>query len=138
SLHYPADAISGKVFFLAERIMDRLTDHLIFVSDYERRMFQLKIGTPKAPNSLAQNGLRAEEFTPVQVSPDAADFLYVGMMRDLKGPDLFIDALAIAGRLAERPFSAFMVGDGDDLPRYREQAQRLGLSDRVVFKAAMP
>ena len=25
--------------------------------------------------------------------PDAADFLYIGMMRDLKGPDLFIDAI---------------------------------------------
>ena len=47
------------------------------------------------PNSLVYNGLRAGEFEPVMPAADAADFLYIGMMRDLKGPDLFIDG---AGR----------------------------------------
>ncbi len=31
-----------------------------------------------------------------------------------------------------------MVGDGDDLPAYREQVARLGLADRVSFYPPMP
>jgi glycosyltransferase involved in cell wall biosynthesis len=138
SLHYPADALSGKVFFLAEKLMDRLTDHLIFVSDYERRTFRLKVGEPHAPNSLVHNGLRESEFVPVAAEAGAADFLYIGMMRDLKGPDLFIDALALATKQAGQRFSGIMVGDGDGLPRYHAQVERLGLAGQVRFTPAMP
>lgn len=59
-------------------------------------------------------------------------------MRDLKGPDLFIAALAIAERDVGHPLRAVMVGAGDDLPRYRKQVQELGLQDRVTFLAPMP
>ena len=31
-----------------------------------------------------------------------------------------------------------MVGDGDDLPRYRDQVSRLGLGSQVTFHPAMP
>ncbi len=84
------------------------------------------------------NGLREREFEPVPATADAADLLYIGMMRDLKGPDIFIDALAAAENILGRPISAVMVGDGDDLPRYRAQAGRLGLADRVRFLPPMP
>ena len=61
------------------------------------------------------------------------------MMRDLKGPDLFIDALARA-ETADRARSSApsMVGDGDDLPKYKAQVAALGLADRVVFHPPMP
>ena len=70
--------------------------------------------------------------------PGAADCLYSGMMRDLKGPDLFIDALAQVEMRLGRQVSAVMVGDGEDLPRYVAQVARLGLEDRVVFRKPMP
>jgi glycosyltransferase involved in cell wall biosynthesis len=60
------------------------------------------------------------------------------MMRDLKGPDLFIAALARAEREIGRPLRAVMVGDGDDLPKYKAQALSLGLSGRVAFHPPMP
>ena len=87
----------------------RFTDYLLFVSDYERRTYRRKVGEPPIPNTLVYNGLRAAEFEPVATQPDAADLLYIGMMRDLKGPDIFIDALALAGHAA-RP--AARRGDG--------------------------
>ena len=55
---------------------------------------------------LVRNGLRPEEFEPVVAAPDARDFLFIGTLRDLKGPDVFIEALgrdratAAAGRRA--------------------------------------
>ena len=60
------------------------------------------------------------------------------MMRDLKGPDIFIDALALAGTRLGRPLKAVMVGDGDDLPRYHAQVRRLGLDGHVRFLPPMP
>jgi glycosyltransferase involved in cell wall biosynthesis len=138
SLHYDETSTMGRMFFGLERLMERFTDHLLFVSEFERRAFRHKVGEPRPPSSLVYNGLRDSEFEPVTLAPDAADFLYVGMMRDLKGPDLFIDALARVEKQLERKLSAVMVGDGEDLPRYRAQVSRLGIGDRVSFLNPMP
>jgi len=138
SLHYDESTVTGKLFFALERIMARFTDCLLFVSDYERLTYRRKVGEPPIPNTLAYNGLRATEFEPVVPSADAADLLYIGMMRDLKGPDIFIDALALAGPRLGRALSAVMVGDGDDLPRYHAQVKRLGLEGHVRFLPPMP
>ncbi|RWA62216.1 glycosyltransferase family 4 protein [Mesorhizobium sp.] len=138
SLHYDETTATGKLFFALERFMARFTDCLLFVSDYERRTWRRKVGEPPIPNTLVYNGLRAVEFEPVGSVPDAADLLYIGMMRDLKGPDIFIDALALAGNRLGRRLSAVMVGDGDDLPRYHEQVKRLGLDGYVRFLPPMP
>ncbi|MCA0275496.1 MAG: glycosyltransferase family 4 protein [Proteobacteria bacterium] len=138
SLHYDERTTTGKLFFGLERLMERFTDHLLFVSDYERRTFVRKVGPPLVPDSLVYNGLRDAEFEPVPANENAADFLYIGMMRDLKGPDLFIDALAAIRDKIAGNVSAAMVGAGDDLPRYRQQVERLGLTGQVRFHDPMP
>ncbi|MBP0439630.1 glycosyltransferase family 4 protein [Tianweitania sediminis] len=139
SLHYDSDTAVGRAFFGLERGMDRfMTDQLLFVSDYEQRTFEQKVGKPRAPSTLVYNGLRDQEFEPVRPSPDAADFLYIGMMRDLKGPDIFIDALALAEKTLQRPLTAEMVGDGDDVAKYKQQAEKLGFAGRIRFHPAMP
>jgi glycosyltransferase involved in cell wall biosynthesis len=138
SLHYDETTTTGKLFFALERFMARFTDCLLFVSDYERRTYRRKVGEPPIPNMLVYNGLRAAEFEPVPMAAGAADLLYIGMMRDLKGPDIFIDALALAGTALGRSLSAVMVGDGDDLPRYHAQVERLGLAGHVRFLPPMP
>jgi glycosyltransferase involved in cell wall biosynthesis len=138
SLHYDETTATGKLFFALERFMARFTDCLLFVSDYERRTYRRKVGEPPIPNALVYNGLRATEFEPVATMPDAADLLYIGMMRDLKGPDIFIDALALAGTRLGRRLSAVMVGDGEDLSRYHAQVKRLGLDSHVRFLPPMP
>ena len=106
SLHYDETTLTGKFFFALERLMARFTDHLLFVSDYERRTYRRqgrRAADPQQPGLQrpARRGVRAGAGR-----PDAADFLYIGMMRDLKGPDLFIDALARAGTQLGRPLSA--------------------------------
>jgi glycosyltransferase involved in cell wall biosynthesis len=137
SLHYDETTAVGKVFFKIERLMSRFTDQLLFVSDYERQTYRRKVGVPPIPNALVYNGLRQSEFEPVFPAPDAADFLYIGMMRDLKGPDLFIDGLAVAERALGHRLSAVMVGAGEGLTRYRAQAAALGMADRIAFREPM-
>lgn len=138
SLHYAAGSLAGRFYFGVERMLERWTDSLVFVSDYERRTYFQKIGKPRSQWQLVYNGLRKPEFEPVDTPPQAADFLYIGMMRDLKGPDVFIDAFERAEGLCGRTLSAVMVGDGDDKPRYMEMIERRRLSGRISMHPAMP
>jgi hypothetical protein len=57
----------------------------VFVCDYERDTFIRKIGAPPCPHVVVHNGLADEEFAPVPLNEDAADFLFIGEMRRLKG-----------------------------------------------------
>jgi glycosyltransferase involved in cell wall biosynthesis len=138
SLHYDEKSALGRVFFLVEGMMERLSDHLLFVSDYERQTYIRKVGKPRCRSSLVYNGLTTPEFTPVRPHDSAADFLYIGMMRSLKGPDLFLEALAKVELRTDRKVSAVMVGDGDELPDFRALCASLGLADRVTFLPPMP
>ena len=137
SLHYDSDAMTGKLFFGVERILERLSDHLLFVSEYEKRTYASKVRPPKVAHTVIYNGLQDAEFAPRAVAAGAADFLFIGMMRDLKGPDIFIDALFKAGMSGGKPLAAIMVGAGDDLEKYKLQVKALGLSGQVSFHPPM-
>lgn len=138
SLHYNADSASGRLFFTIERVLERMTDHLLFVSSYEERIYDEKVGKPRCPVSLVHNGLNPAEFVPVATDPDATDFLYIGMMRDLKGPDLFLAALKQVEETTGRTLTATLVGEGDDHQKYVDQARRLDFGTRVRFLPTMP
>jgi glycosyltransferase involved in cell wall biosynthesis len=138
SLHYDATSLSGRVYFVAERLLGRMTDAFIFVSQYEADAYRAKVGPPKRPVFVVRNGLRPEEFAPVRPSPEAREFLYIGMLRDLKGPDVFIEALsAIKARRGRAP-TAHIVGAGDDKPRYQAMVAERGLAETVAFHEPMP
>ncbi|MCG6857839.1 MAG: glycosyltransferase family 4 protein [Salaquimonas sp.] len=136
SIHFDADSLSGRLYFMLERMMERLTDRLIFVSQYEADGYRAKVGLPRCPQTLAYNGLTPDEYVPVAEAPDAADFLYMGMMRDLKGPDLFLEALAKLGEEG-RDVTAQFVGDGPDKDDYLKMIEELGLAGQVSVHEAM-
>ncbi len=138
AMHYEAGSLKGRVFFFAERTMERFTDSLIFVSEYERDAYHEKVGKPACREAVVYNGLAGDEFDAVLPAEDAADFLYIGMMRDLKGPDVFLDALHLAQKKSGAALTGMFVGDGPDKPKYIEQIETLGLSDSVSIHDAMP
>ncbi len=138
SLHYDAASAAGRFFFAVERGLERLSDGLIHVSAYEAETYRQKVGVPRCPAHVVRNGLRPEEFEPVPHGPDAADFLYIGVLRDLKGVDVFLAALATL-KEEGREFRALVVGAGDlgDERRYRALVAA-SLSAEVEFRAPMP
>jgi glycosyltransferase involved in cell wall biosynthesis len=138
TLHFNRASLSGQVVLRLERMQERFGDALVFVCDYERRTYAEKVGVPRTMSQVIYNGIKDTEFEPVVPVPDAADFLYIGMLRDLKGPDVFIDAFARTERAIGRPLSALMVGDGPDRDRYAEMMAERGLSRRIRMMPAMP
>ena len=142
SLHFDATSLAGKIMFTAERWQERITDGLIFVSAYEENTYRRKVGNPSCAYTVIRNGIAKDEFAPVIPAPDAADFLFTGMMRDLKGPDLFIRALAqlhISQQASGLPLATgAMVGDGPQKQTYQALAEELGLGRYIRFYPAMP
>lgn len=137
SLHYDRNSLKGKIIFAIEHFLERLTDAIVFVSDHERQAYIDKIGPPKINSYLVYNGLNEEEFQPIINKKNASDFLYIGMMRDLKGADVFIDAFRRVEELVGRPMSATMVGDGPDKLDYQTKIEKMGLSKRIDVHPAM-
>ncbi len=138
SLHYDPHRLEGRVYHSLERFLCKFTDGIVFVSDYEASAYESKVGQPRCKSRIVYNGLKPEEFAPVRADPDAADFLYIGMLRDLKGPDLFIEALYnIRLQIGKAP-RAHIVGEGPDEARYRDMVHRLGLDGAVRFHGALP
>lgn len=138
SLHFEKTSLKGRTLFLLERLLERFTDALCFVCDYERQTYFEKIGRPLPLHRTIYNGLRASEFEPVPLVENPSDFLYIGMMRDLKGPQHFIDALYFTAQKTKTKLSAHMVGDGPDKDRYLAKIQALGLADQITLHDAMP
>jgi len=139
SLHYDPASYTGRVYFTVERALERLTDGLIHVSAYEAEVYRRKVGEPRCPAHVVVNGLRPEEFQPVALESDAADFLFIGELRDLKGVDVFIDALSLLDREGLNP-RAVIVGPAtpEDARRYREMANARVLHHRVAFMPPRP
>ncbi len=137
SLHYCRSTLSGRTVFLLERLQEYLTDAIVFVCDFERKTYEAKVGKPRPLSERIYNGIDDRDFEMVYARPDAVDFLYIGMLRDLKGPDLFIDAFARTERSIGRPLSAVMIGDGPQKEEYEQMMLQRGLGRRIQMLPAM-
>lgn len=137
SLHFDPTRFSGWLVFRLERIQEWATDAIVFVCEFERDAYRAKVGAPTVRSEVVYNGVGESDFEPSQPNIDAADFLYVGMLRDLKGPDVFIDAFARAERILRRPLSAMMIGDGPQRDDYLNMMTVRGLGQRIRMAPAM-
>jgi len=136
SLHYAWSSPRGALFLGAEKLMLRRGSGLLFVCDYERRVFEEKIGLGGLPWRVVHNGLWPEEFAAVPLAPEARDLVFLGEMRQLKGVSDLLEALSLLS--GWRQVSATLVGDGPERPEFEALAQRLGLIERVRFTGALP
>lgn len=136
SLHYAPSSLKGRIYMTLERRLARATDAIVFESAYSAGVFSRNVGIAPCPTRIVPNGLAPGEFTLHAPAADAADFLFVGELRRLKGVDLMLDALAALP--AGSPRRAVIVGAGPDGEAFREHARRIGLEGRVTFPGAMP
>jgi len=137
SLHFNPKGFAGWTVFRLEKLQEMATDGIVFVCEFERNAYVAKVGEIGIRNEVIYNGVGEEDFVPVAEAPDAADFLYIGMLRDLKGPDIFIDAFAKTERLLKRPLSAVMIGDGPQRDKYQDMMTVRGLGRRITMRPAM-
>lgn len=136
SLHYHPSTATGRIYMALERQLARYTDAIMFESAYAAARYAAQVGAPACTTRVIPNGLAPEEFAVVTPPPGAADFLFVGELRHLKGVDVMLGALAQVR--ARRTVTAVIVGAGPDAAKYTREAARSGLDGAVTFKAPMP
>lgn len=136
ALHYGPETLSGRLFHRIERRLAAATDCLIFESEYASKLYEQRLGALPCPTFIVPNGLWPHEFYDTALVTDAADFLFVGELRQLKGVDLFLQALA--GLREKRAVTALIVGAGPEEKQFRRMADRLRLANAVTFPGPMP
>jgi glycosyltransferase involved in cell wall biosynthesis len=137
-LHFPADQMSGRLFHRIERMLMAKTSAIIFESAYAQKTYTALIGAPTCRSTVIHNGLGPEEFVPVPPRDDAADFVFVGELRDLKGIFPLVEALTQARRPDGTPASLVMAGDGPDRAALEQRIGQLGLTQRVNLVGSRP
>ncbi|MEM9999671.1 MAG: glycosyltransferase family 4 protein [Pseudomonadota bacterium] len=138
SLHFDPASKAGKIYFAVERMLERQTDAIMYVAEFERDAYRRKVGEPRCATHIVYNGLAKNEFAPVKPVKGAADFLFIGEMRDLKGYDLVIHASKALIDKGYASLKVLMVGSGPE----EKQADRLiadhGLASIIERRAPMP
>jgi glycosyltransferase involved in cell wall biosynthesis len=138
SLHYDERSLEGRFYFTVERAFERMTDAIVHVSAYEADTYRRKVGMPRCEAIVIRNGLRPDEYVPVMPDAGARDLLYLGMLRSLKGIDVFLEALARLKAEHGRTATAHVIGQTDELATYEEMARRLGIAEEVAFHSPKP
>ncbi len=136
SLHYPPTSLKGRIFMGLERHLADATDGIIFESAYSSRVYAAQVGTPVCATRVIPNGLLPHEFTHHAAAAGASDLLFIGELRQLKGVDLLLHAIAAMTR--REPVTATIVGDGPEAGAFQALSASLGLAARVNFAGAMP
>lgn len=137
-LHFSRSSGSGRVFHLLERQLMGQTAAIIFESQYAKTTYAQLIGDPNCPTEVIYNGLQPGEFSAVASLPDAADFVFVGELRDLKGIHVLVEALQGVTRPDGQPARLVMAGDGGARAALIGQIEALGLTERVTLLGAQP
>ncbi|AGK58032.1 group 1 glycosyl transferase [Hyphomicrobium denitrificans 1NES1] len=135
SLNLKPGSLEQRVLMMVERGLESVTTGLIFESAHAARTYRARIRAEGAPQRIIPNGLRPSDFIAANPGSDATDVLFVGELRDLKGVDVLLEALA---ELKERAVTATIVGSGPDEMKFKALCSSLGLDERVRFRGALP
>ncbi|MGB6538918.1 MAG: glycosyltransferase family 4 protein [Xanthobacteraceae bacterium] len=132
SLVYAPGSTAARFYLALERLLNRRTDLFLFESDYIAQQFRARIGTPPGLVHIVHNGVGEAEFAPITPAADGADLVCIGELRDLKGIDVLLGAMAML-KDAGRPLTAVIAGEGPQRDELAALTQNLGLGAQVRF-----
>lgn len=137
-LNYRPGSVAGQLFRLIERALIGATDAIVFESAFAQTAYAEQIGNPSCPAPVIHNGLMPHEFEPIVPGPEAADFVFIGEFRAVKGISHLLDALVNVRTPDGRPATLVMAGGGPDLEAIQAQIGNLGLAGRVTLVGVKP
>ncbi|WDR06058.1 glycosyltransferase family 4 protein [Devosia rhodophyticola] len=137
-LHYSGKSPTGRIFHFLERALMRQTAAVIFESHYAKATYATVIGEPTCGSAIIHNGLTAEEFIAVTADKDAADFVFVGELRALKGIFPLVEAMDGLKRADGSPATLVVAGDGAERGAMEAAIAARGLGDFITLVGAQP
>lgn len=136
SLHYQPGTPAAQVFLGLERQLMHTTDGIIFESAFAQTRYSEYVGGSHVHQQVIFNGLLPDEFSSPTPRNTATDLLFIGELRDIKGVDVLLQALA--GVRQSRDATLTIVGEGADREKLTALSQQLGLGDAARFVGAKP
>lgn len=136
TLNFQPGSLQAATFLGLERILEGFASGLIFESAHAARVYSERVQPPRVPHRVIPNGLQSDDFERAVAAPDATDVLYVGELRDIKGVEFLIDALAHLN--ATQLVTATIVGSGSTGDSLKAKVTALGLDSVVRFTGALP
>ena len=137
SFNYNPGTPFHRLYMAAEALMTRRTDAFLFESHYVADRYRRFVGETERVVRIVQNGLEEPEFEPIARAADPYDLVYVGELRQAKGIDLLVEAVARLRREGERR-TLLIVGSGPLEDSLKAQVAARGLEDAVSFAPAQP
>lgn len=137
TLHFDRRSPLGFAYLTLERVLERRTELFLFESAYARDIFLVKVGKFRGIARVVHNGVTAAEFEPITPNPDAAEFVFVGELRALKGVQILIEALGTLAAGGRSP-RAVIVGGGPDAGTFAALARARGVDGLVRFQGPLP
>lgn len=138
SFNYRPGSTTHRAFMRVEKLLTLRTDVFLFESQYIRDRFDLFVGGTKRLTRVIRNGISAEEFLPLDRIRDPYDLLYLGELREAKGVDTLIDAMALLRREHDMRLSLLAVGSGPSEAQLHKRAEDAGIWDTTTFAPPQP
>lgn len=136
TLNFKPGTAQTAAFVAIERVLEGFATGLIFESAYASRVYAERVQQPRVAFRVIPNGLQPADFVLAAAEPDATDVLYVGELRDIKGVEFLIDALASLNKT--KPVTATIVGSGPTAGSLKSKVAALGLDHVITFTGALP
>lgn len=132
SLHRVFGKIKSLIYDNVERCLIPLTDKFIFESNYSATEFKKHVGRSDGKEIINYNGVSFPEFHKPNfyIPKSELKLASFGLLRELKGHDIVIDALKIL-ELKNIPFTYVIYGKGERLSRLNDQIEKLELTKKV-------
>ncbi len=138
SLNYHPGTAIHALYMRVERLLERGTNLLLFESQFVADRYFDYVCRSTKPHQVFFNGLLPNELEPVQHRADAADFMFIGELRPVKGVNILIEAIDKLTQMVQRPISLNIYGTGPDEKTLRALVKNRQLDHAIKFHGAAP
>jgi L-malate glycosyltransferase len=123
--------VKGYLGLLLEKIMSRITPHLIAISLKGKNQLQ-NIGVREGAVTFIPNGIDFEKILNSNIKSKEFDLVYMGRLKDHKNVDHLIRAVSLLKKMDV--FATLqIIGDGPERKNLEALVMELNISDNVMF-----
>ncbi len=133
SLNYHPGTAAHSFYMQIEKLLERGTDLLLFESKFVAERYFEYVCKSKKPYQVFFNGLLPVELTPIQHDEDAADFMFIGELRSVKGINILIESVAKLTSQLQQKITLNIYGTGPDEDMLKTLVEKHKLSKTIHF-----
>ena len=137
--------LKTKLFLLVEKMLARMTNRIIVISEQQRREINEEFHLGRREQFAViplgidldvyadWQGRRTKLREEISAGDDELLISIVGRLTEVKNHGLFLEAAALLKKISSKRLRFLVIGDGARRPELESQARQLGMGNDVVF-----